>query len=156
MNTLTHREHTPRAVGSHLCCSARWAVGVQYLAQGHFSRGIEDGESAGHSLPLHLQFLPAQDSNKQPLDYESNSLTIRPWLLMSIVNLQCPESLIIKTKTFFKGLQCKIILLCRLHEYKKVIHVIMIVIACIRISLRICSRMSRSVCSLETRSVCAP
>ncbi len=51
--------------------------------------------------PPHLQFLQAQDSNKQPLDYESNSLTIRPWLLMSIVNLQCPESLIIKTKTFF-------------------------------------------------------
>ncbi len=28
----------------------------------------------------YLQFLPAQDSNLQPLDYESNSLTIRPRL----------------------------------------------------------------------------
>ncbi len=26
----------------------------------------------------HLQFLPARDSNSQPLDYESDSLTIRP------------------------------------------------------------------------------
>ncbi len=28
----------------------------------------------------HRQFLPAQDSNSQPLDYESDSLTIRPQL----------------------------------------------------------------------------
>ncbi len=28
----------------------------------------------------HLQFLPARDSNSQPLDYESDSLTIRPRL----------------------------------------------------------------------------
>ncbi len=28
----------------------------------------------------HLQFLPARDSNSQPLDYESESITIRPWL----------------------------------------------------------------------------
>ncbi len=32
-------------------------LGVQCLAQGHLSRGIEGGESAVHSLP-HLQFLP--------------------------------------------------------------------------------------------------
>ncbi len=43
----THREHTLGAVGSHLCCSARGAVGC--LVQGHLSCGIEDGESAGHS-----------------------------------------------------------------------------------------------------------
>ncbi len=51
-------------------------LGVQCLAQGHLSRGIEGGESSVHSTP-HLQFLPAQDSNSQPLDYESSSLTIR-------------------------------------------------------------------------------
>ncbi len=28
----------------------------------------------------HLQFLPAGDSNSQPFDYESDSLTIRPQL----------------------------------------------------------------------------
>ncbi len=44
-------EHTPGAVGSHLCCGARGAVGVQCLAQGHLSRGIEGGQSAVHSLP---------------------------------------------------------------------------------------------------------
>ncbi len=44
---------------------------------GHLSRGIEGVESAGYSLP-HLQFLPARDSNSQPFDYESDSLTIRP------------------------------------------------------------------------------
>ncbi len=27
VNTHTHREHTPGAVGSHLCCGARGAVG---------------------------------------------------------------------------------------------------------------------------------
>ncbi len=51
-------EHTPGAVGSHLCCGARGAVGVRCLAQG----------------------LPARDSNPWPLDYESDSLTIRPRL----------------------------------------------------------------------------
>ncbi len=46
-----------------------------------------------------------------------------------------------------KGLQCKRILLSRLHKYKNAY--IMIVIACIRIRLPICSRMSRSVSSLR-------
>ncbi len=47
----TLHEHTPGAVGSHLCCGTRGAVGGSVLAQGHLSRGIEGGESAGHSLP---------------------------------------------------------------------------------------------------------
>ncbi len=54
-----------------------WGFGT--FAQGHLSHGIKGGESAGYSLP-HLQFLLAQDSNSQPLDYESDSLTIRPQL----------------------------------------------------------------------------
>ncbi len=41
--THIHREHTPGAVGSHLCCGARGAVWGQCLAQGHLSRGIEGG-----------------------------------------------------------------------------------------------------------------
>ncbi len=53
-------------------------LGVRCLAQGHLSRGIEGGESAVHSLPLPT--IPAGHSNSQPLDYESDSLTIRPWL----------------------------------------------------------------------------
>ncbi len=35
----------------------------------------------------HLQFLPARDSNSQPFDYESDSLTIRPRLPRKYVNL---------------------------------------------------------------------
>ncbi len=51
--THTHLEHTPGAVGSHLCCGARGAVGgsVSCSRVSHLSRGIEGGESAGHSLP---------------------------------------------------------------------------------------------------------
>ncbi len=37
----------------------------------------------------HLQFLPAWDSNSQPLDYESNSLTIRPRLPRRKCIIQC-------------------------------------------------------------------
>ncbi len=44
-------EHTPGAVGSHLCCGPRGAFGGSVLAQGHLSRGIEGGESAVHSPP---------------------------------------------------------------------------------------------------------
>ncbi len=48
----THREHTPRAVDSHLCCGTGEQLGVRGLAQGsQLSRGIEGEESAGHSLP---------------------------------------------------------------------------------------------------------
>ncbi len=81
---LTHPKCTHTAVNTH---PEQWAtiyaaapgeqLGVRCLAQGHLSRGIEGGESAVRSLP-HLQFLPAQDSNLQPLGYESDSLTIRP------------------------------------------------------------------------------
>ncbi len=58
--------HTHTAVGSHLFggsvpCS--WAP----------CRGIEGEEGAVHSLP-HLQFLPDQDSNSQPFDYELISI----------------------------------------------------------------------------------
>ncbi len=51
-------EHTPRAVNTH---PEKWAaiyavapgeqLGVQCLAQGHLSRGIEGEESAVHSHP---------------------------------------------------------------------------------------------------------
>ncbi len=53
----THREHT-HTMNTH---SEQWAaihaaapgeqLGVRCLAQGHLSRGIEGGQSAGHSLP---------------------------------------------------------------------------------------------------------
>ncbi len=49
-------------------------LGVRCLAQGHLSRSIEGGESAGHSLP-------------PPTIPESDSLTIRPRLPTSLKSL---------------------------------------------------------------------
>ncbi len=46
-------------------------LGVRCLAQGQLSRGIEGGESAGHSPP-HRQSLPDRDSNSQPLYYTTD------------------------------------------------------------------------------------
>ncbi len=73
----THCEHTPGAVGSHLCCGAWGAVGGSMLAQKGTSVVVLKEERALYIHSPHLQFLPARDSNSQPLDYESDSLTIR-------------------------------------------------------------------------------
>ncbi len=85
--THTHSsEHThTHTVNTH---PEQWAadpaapgeqLGVQCLAQGHLSRGIEGEESAVHSPPTYNS-CQTWDSNSQPLDYESDSLTIRPRL----------------------------------------------------------------------------
>ncbi len=87
VNTHTVNTHT---VNTHTY-PEQWAA--IYAAApgeqlGHLSRGIEGVESAGYSLP-HLQFLPARDSNSQPFDYESDSLTIRPripFIIFFIIN----------------------------------------------------------------------
>ncbi len=51
VNTHTHHEQTPGAVGSHTDAAPGEKLGVWCLAQGsHLSRGIEGGESAGYSL----------------------------------------------------------------------------------------------------------
>ncbi len=52
-------------------------LGVRCLAQGHLSRGIEGGESAGHSLPPTYNSCWTWDSNPWPLGCKSYSLTIR-------------------------------------------------------------------------------
>ncbi len=68
----------------HTCSSEPGEqFGVRCLAQGHLSRGIEGGESVVHS-PRPRQFLPDRDSNSQPFDYESDSITIRPQLPQEI------------------------------------------------------------------------
>ncbi len=46
MNTHTHREHTPGAVGSYLCCGAWGAVGGSVPCSRASRRGIEGGERA--------------------------------------------------------------------------------------------------------------
>ncbi len=77
-------EHTPGAVGSHVT-----APGSKFGGSVPCSRTpqscIEGGESAGYSLP-HQQSLRTWDSNPQPLDYESDSLTIRPRLPYVMLN----------------------------------------------------------------------
>ncbi len=72
-HTHTHHEHTPGAVGSHLCFGARGAVGgFSTLLKGTSVVVLKvGGGSTVHSLP-HLQFLPARDSNSQPFDYKSD------------------------------------------------------------------------------------
>ncbi len=58
---------------------------LRVRAQGsHLSRGIEGGESAGHSLPPPTQ-CQTQDSNPQLSGYKADSLTIRPRLPQMIV-----------------------------------------------------------------------
>ncbi len=69
--------HTPGAVGSHLCCSARGAVGGSVPCSRATRYGIEGGERALYIHSPHRQFLLAWDSNSQPFDYESDSITIR-------------------------------------------------------------------------------
>ncbi len=74
----THREHThtvnthPEQWAAIYVAAPREAVGVQCLAQGHLSRGIEGGESADIYSP-HLQFLP-------DLRLEPTTFGLRVWL----------------------------------------------------------------------------
>ncbi len=78
--------HTHTAVKTHL---EQWAaiyaaapgeqLGVRYLTQGHLVVVLRV-ERAQYIYSLHLQFLPDRESNSQPINYMSNSLTIRPRL----------------------------------------------------------------------------
>ncbi len=88
---LSHPKCTHTAVNTH---PKQWAaiyavvpreqLGVRCLAQGHLSRGIEGGESAGYSLPPPT--IPASP-RLEPLGYESDSLTIRPRLIQIRSNI---------------------------------------------------------------------
>ncbi len=81
---LTHPKCTHTAVNTH---PEQWAaiyavvpreqLGVRCFAQGHLVVVLKV-ERVLYIHSPHLQFLPAWDSNSQPLDYKSNSLTIRP------------------------------------------------------------------------------
>ncbi len=56
------------------------------LRAGHVTESYE--LRVERTLDIHsprLQFLPARDSNLQPSDYESDSLTIMPWLPHPII-----------------------------------------------------------------------
>ncbi len=75
----THCEYTPGAVGSHIAAAPREQLGVQCLAQGHLSRGIEGGESAGYSLPPPT-FPAGPETRTLDLRVTSPTLSIRPQL----------------------------------------------------------------------------
>ncbi len=79
--THTHREHTPGAVGSHLCCGARGAVGgpvpCSRAPQSWYWRWRERCTFT----PPTYNSCQTWDLNPRPLGYESDSLTIRPRLI---------------------------------------------------------------------------
>ncbi len=82
--------HTHRAVNTHTMNThpEQWTA-INAEAPGEQLRGLVPCSKAPQSWYWrwkrvlyypHLQFLLARDSNSQPLDYESDSLTIRPRL----------------------------------------------------------------------------
>ncbi len=89
----THTPWTHRAVGSHLCCGARGADG------GSVSCSRVSPQSWYWWWRERCTFTPPTynscwtwDSNPQPMDYKSDSLTIRPWLPPYLSSPQPPLS----------------------------------------------------------------
>ncbi len=78
--THTHREHTPGAVGSHLCCGARGAVGGSVSCSRAPQSWYWGWRERWTFTPPTYNSCRTWDSNSQPLDYKSDSLTIRPRL----------------------------------------------------------------------------
>ncbi len=86
-HTHTHTLWTHTRSSAHTQCTHTWSsgssageqLGVRCLAQGHLVVVLKV-ESALDIHSPHRQSLPDRDSNPQPLDYESGSLTIRPRL----------------------------------------------------------------------------
>ncbi len=93
-HTHTHREHTPGAVGSHLCCGTRGAVGgsvpCSRAPQSWYWGWRECWTFTPPTIPA------------EPFNYKSNSLTIRPWLPPKLIShprptrctigLGCPQN----------------------------------------------------------------
>ncbi len=75
--THTHREHTPGAVGSHLCCGARGAVGGSVPCSRAPQSWYWGWRERCIFTPPTYNPCRTWDLNSQPLDYESDSLTIR-------------------------------------------------------------------------------
>ncbi len=80
MNTHTHHEHTPGAVGSHLCCGVRGAVGGSVPCLREPQSWYWGWRELLYIHSPTNNSCRTWDSNSQPLDYESDSLTIRPRL----------------------------------------------------------------------------
>ncbi len=85
--THTHREHTPGAVGRHLCCGARGAVGGSVPCSRAPQSWYWGWRERCIFTPPTYNPCRTWDSKPQPLGYESNSLTIRPRLPWYILNI---------------------------------------------------------------------
>ncbi len=79
-HTHTHRGHTPGAVGSHLCCGAWGAVGGSVSCSRAPQSWYWGWRERCTFTPPTYNSCRTWDSNSQPFDYESHSLTIRPRL----------------------------------------------------------------------------
>ncbi len=79
-HTHTHWEHTPWAVGSHLCCGARGAIGgLVPCSRAPRSGGLWGWRERCTFTPPHTyNSCQTWDLNSQPLGYESDSLTMSP------------------------------------------------------------------------------
>ncbi len=93
-------EHTPGAVGSHLCCGARGAVEGSVPC----SRTPQSWYWGWRKLtPPTYNSFQTWDSNSQPLGYESNSLTIRPRLPLASLHISiCVHPKLLCFKMFVK------------------------------------------------------
>ncbi len=88
----THSSEHTHTVNTH---PEQWAaiyaavpgeqLGVRCLAQGHLSRGIEGGRERCTFTPPTYNSCRPETRNHNLLGYESDSLTIRPWLPHSLV-----------------------------------------------------------------------
>ncbi len=95
-HTHTHRGHTPGAVGSHFCCGAQGAVGGSLPCSRAPQLWYWGWRQCWLFTPPTYNPCQTWDSNPQPLDYKSDSLTIRPRLP---VNGYCSPYL-----TYWRGL----------------------------------------------------
>ncbi len=73
VNTHTHREHTPRAVGNHIAAAPVEQLEVWCLAQGsHLSRGIVGGRERCTFTPPTNNRCQTWDLNPQPSENKSH------------------------------------------------------------------------------------
>ncbi len=82
-------EHTPGAVGSHLCCGARGAVGGSVPCSRAPQSWYWRWRERCTFTPPTYNPCRTWDSNPRPLGYESNSLTIRPQLPLKKKGIFC-------------------------------------------------------------------
>ncbi len=102
---LSHPKCTHTALNTHTPWTRTWSSGQPFMLRcpgsswgfGALLKGtsvvVLRVERALYIHCPHLQFQPGRNSNSQPFNYESDSLTIRPWL---------PQNGEVKKKQHFK------------------------------------------------------